>query len=941
VYPLLILREELVCFIILLYLIFITRMYRMGKDSKIFNQLLGYATFHIIMDGVTVWTVNHRDAVPGWFNDGCHMLFYLAAILYANTFLLYTLELFHHGQLRHRYKWTYVPIAVYAVLLVTVLKIDYVKMNGTDLSTGSGPMAGYLLAFLYFLAAIAVLVRNRMKLSLHFKRAMMPMLIFMIAAEIAQIFVKELLLTGGTVTIITVAFFFSLENPSAVLERKAITDALSGLSARSSYERDIMVYDAEFARDKTGQFIFLFVDINNLRSVNGLYGHQAGDEYISHIAVLLTDNLQGAEHVYRMGGDDFLAIYRHQDESVVIRDVRNLRSACEKEGEQGRFAPELAMGYAVSNPQYKNLRDVMRVADYMMFRNKAEIKREMTISITHATGTQLNLMGLTDRVFDAMCLTSENFYPYLTNMETNVTRVAPGMVETFGLDSEFLVDFAEVWRELVHPDDVKEFMEDISATLTKRKQYHFCKYRMRNRRGEYVEVTCRGGIYHGRDGEPDVFAGYVVNHGTPETVDPQTGLKNYYEMYEKLNMILEEGTEATVVRLEIKNINRVRMLYGTSVSAQVIRLLGDTFRTRAKNLGEAYSNSGENFMLILNTRDEEKIRELYRDIQEYCSTGIDTGEYNIPIGLAAGAVRLPAAGLDTRDDVRSAALYAAEESLYSRHDRIRFFRADANNQESREEMSLLMTIHRDCVGERKHFYLRYQPIVDLQTGKLTGAEALLRWKDRKIGEVSPNRFISFLENDPGYNALGEDILRRALDEAGKIRENLPDFSLNVNITALQLYADDFIPMVLETLKKTGYPAEHLILELTERCKEMDFIFLKDRVAELRSHGIRVALDDMGTGFSTIDLLLHLPVDEIKLDHAFTRELRDVSTNLLYAKVLCQAAQEKDMIICFEGVETGEMVEFLKGFGKIAVQGYYYDKPLLPEEFEEKYCRKDS
>ena len=939
-YPLLILREELVCFIILLYLIFITRMYRMGKDSKIFNQLLAYATFHVIMDGVTVWTVNHRDAVPGWVNDGCHMLFYLAAILYANEFLLYTLELFHHGKLRSRYKWTYVPILIYAVLLVTVLKIDYVRMNGTDLSVGSGPLAGYFLAFLYFLGAIIVLLRNRMKLSLHFKRAMLPMLIILIAAEIAQIFVKELLLTGGTVTIITVAFFFSLENPAAVLERKAITDALSGLSARSSYERDIVVYDAEFSRDKTGQFIFLFVDINNLRSVNGLYGHQAGDEYISHIAVLLTDNLQGAEHVYRMGGDDFLAVYRHQEESVVIRDVRNLRKACGKEGEQGRFAPELAMGYAVSNPQYNNLRDVMRVADYMMFRNKAEIKREMTMTITHATGTQLNLMGLTDRVFDAMCLTSENFYPYLMNMETNVTRLAPGLVEDFALDSEFMVDFTEVWRSLVHPEDVQEFMEDISATLTQRKQYHYCKYRVRNRKGEYVEVTCRGGIYHGRDGEPDIFSGYIVNHGTPATMDPLTGLRNFYQMYEKLNSVLAGRKEATVIRLEIKNINRVRMLYGSTVSGQVIRLLGDTFRTRVKNLGEAYSNNGENFMLILDTRDEEMVRELYREIQEYCSTGIDTGEYNIPIGLAAGAVRLPAEGLDTRDAVRSAALYAAEESLYSRYDKIRFFKAD-DTRDSREEMGLLMTIHRDCVGERKNFFLRYQPIMDLQTGKLTGAEALLRWNDRKTGEISPNRFISFLENDPGYNALGADILRRALDEAGKIRETLPDFSVNVNITALQLYADDFIPMVLDTLKKTGFPAEHLILELTERCKEMEFDFLRDKVEELRSHGIRVALDDMGTGFSTIDLLLHLPVDEIKLDHAFTRELRDVSTNMLYARVLCQAAQEKGMMICFEGVETEETLEFLKEFGRVAVQGFYYDEPLLPEEFEKKYCRKDS
>ena len=160
------------------------------------------------------------------------------------------------------------------MLLVTVLKTEYADFVGTSASVGSGPSAGYALAFVYFIASMLIMIQNRMKLSRYFKSSLMPMLIFLVLAETTQIFIKELLMTGGAITVITVAFFFSLENPSAVLERKAITDALSGLSARSSYERDIMSYDAEFARDKTIPFIFLFVDINNLRSVNGLYGRR-------------------------------------------------------------------------------------------------------------------------------------------------------------------------------------------------------------------------------------------------------------------------------------------------------------------------------------------------------------------------------------------------------------------------------------------------------------------------------------------------------------------------------------------------------------------------------------------------------------------------------------------------------------------------------------------
>ena len=113
-YPILILREELVCLVILLYLIFISRLYRMGKDSLIFKRMLSFAVLHVIFDGVTVWTVNHRSEIPAWVNDGLHILFFLSAILYAYTFFIYTLDLFYKGRLKKWYRYFAVPIAVYA-----------------------------------------------------------------------------------------------------------------------------------------------------------------------------------------------------------------------------------------------------------------------------------------------------------------------------------------------------------------------------------------------------------------------------------------------------------------------------------------------------------------------------------------------------------------------------------------------------------------------------------------------------------------------------------------------------------------------------------------------------------------------------------------------------------------------------------------------------------
>ena len=159
----------------------------------------------------------------------------------------------------------------------------------------------------------------------------------------------------------------------------------------------------------------------------------------------------------------------------------------------------------------------------------------------------------------------------------------------------------------------------------------------------------------------------------------------------------------------------------------------------------------------------------------------------------------------------------------------------------------------------------------------------------------------------------------------------------MNITAIQLLLDDFIPNVLKILEEERYDPAGLMLELTERCKEMEFETLSERVNELKKTGIKVALDDMGTGYSTIDLLLHLSANEIKLDMAFTRELQGMEKHEILTRTLCSSAVRHGVDICFEGVETGDMVDYLKGYGEVLLQGYYFDRPLLEEEFTGKYC----
>ena len=936
-FPLLILREEIVCLVVLVFLALLSRTYRMGKDGRIFNLILTYAVLHVIMDGVTVWTVNHPDAVSPVINDLAHWLFFLSAILFSTEMFRYVLNACYPGMKKGWHLALMAPAGIYLLLLITgALKTEYSQYQGTRLSEGSGPVVGFALAFVLFLTAVVMILIHWKKVGRQIRIILLPVLSILIIAEAIQMVVKEFLFTGGAITVVTVAFFFTLENPAAVLERKIMMDVISGLGTRSGYEHDMVEYEREFEKNKAVPFTLMFIDINNLRSVNGMYGHQEGDSYISDVALLLMNNLKSAARIYRMGGDEFLAVYRRTDEKTVVKDIKRVHDACRLEGLKKSYAPELAIGYAISDEKYNNLRDVLRVADYMMYRNKADLKQAAAAGIMHETGTRLNLSGLTDRVYDAMCLTSDRFYPYILNTETGVTRISPAMVEFFGLEDEFILGFEDIWNARIHPDDLEAYVRDLRAAMKGEREYHYCRYRAKDRNGNYVEVTCRGGLYHGRDGEPDVFCGYIVNHGLPEVIDSMTGLKNHTVFFERLNEALKTGCDAIVMRMDMLNISRIRMLYGSAASGTVMRTLAVIAKQALQGRGEVFSRNGGNHFFYLPGYTKDEVNGIYQQIRGKCAAGITVGDTVIPLAISAGAVCLPNATLTDAEAVRSAASFAAEEALTSPQDTVTFYQKDTADIQQKE-MTLLKTIHHDCLTDRAGFFLRFQPIIQSGSGAVTGAEALLRWQSPEYGEVPPGRFISFLENDPAYAVLGYDIIRMAVREARKIREHLPGFNINVNITAMQLYSDDFVRTVIRILNEEDYPAQNLILELTERCKELEFDYLKEKVEDLKNRGIRVALDDMGTGFSTLDLLLHLPVNEIKLDMAFTNELEGNENNEMFAKVLCRMADRNGMMICFEGIETEQMKDYLKEYGNVLLQGYYFDKPLKAEEFERKYC----
>jgi len=928
-YPILILRSELVCLIILVFLHFTSRSYHVDSESRTFGRILHFSLIHVVFDIITVVTVNHMDLVPAWLNWLCHIIFYLSAILYSNEIVNYVVAICYPRKVKKLYAAGHLLTALY-ICCLSFLRIEYVEDLGTYSSAGPAAIVGYGLAFLFFIIALVIIFTHMKKMSASIKSALIPMMLVLMITEICQVIWRSVLFTGGAITIVTVGFFFSLENPVAVFQKKAMTDALTGVRSRSSYEEDLEKYDRRFRSSPNEDYIFVLCDLNDLREVNNRLGHAEGDNYITLIASALSRCMKHAFAVYRIGGDEFLVLYYRTEEETVEKEIRDLQTACAEASADLDYTAGVSAGYARSSATCGTLRDAVKTADYAMYQNKAKIKNSSYAA--GSFGTRLNYAGLTDKLFDAMCASNDRNYPFVTNLDTNVTRIAAGWKDYFGLDGEFYADFVSLWMTRIHPDHVEGYMEDVLAVINGHRKYHNYDYLARKADGEYVWVSCHGSMYQDKSTGSNYFSGFMVNHGMDQSIDPVTGLNNFDVLAAVISRRMDEGKPFSVLKLKLNNMARVNMLYGYGVGNEMLRSVSGILRRELGNRGEVFCQGSVNFTILFETDDAQVPKDYYRRVSDLCAVGVETEAGLFPMVLSGGAI-VNRGERCVIEQMRSGLVFALEESHSFRRNKLVFYNGH-DSAEAGADISMLSAMHTDALGEMAYFRLRYQPIVELTGGRTVGAEALLRWIHPVYGEVCPRQFIAFLENDPCYYRLGLHLIEQAVRDAKQFRETVPGFRMNINITALQLQNECFADDLFGILEKEAFAPDGLVLELTERCKEMDNDFLAAKIAELRSRGVPVAFDDLGTGYSTINLLMNIPVDEIKLDRDFVQDIGSHESYRLFVRTLAigSASPESPFTICFEGIETEAQLEEVRCFGDFLAQGYYFSEPLLKDGF---------
>lgn len=682
-------------------------------------------------------------------------------------------------------------------------------------------------------------------------------------------------------------------------------------------------------------FAVVVCDINDLKHINDIGGHEAGDEYIRSSCRMIC-GIFAHSPVFRIGGDEFAAVLVGNDYDKRVSLVEMLRRRS-RENNRKNNAPAVAVGIGVYDRiNDKKVSDVFKRADESMYEDKENIKSETYDGVSEKQGEgtvriPAERKRLLDGMFRMNCISAEGVYIYLCDMKYDFSRWSKAAVDSYGLPSEYMYGAGAIWEEHIHEEDKEAYRRGIADIFAGNQSGHDMQYRARRINGEYNVCTCRGIVLKDENGELDYFVGTIRDHGVHSNLDSLTGLSNQYGFFDEVQFNIVKNKEMLIAIVGIAKFSEINEIYGYHFGNLVLQKFGRFLFEHVGNCGSVFRLDGTKFAVLSTSLTVRETMARYDDMRSYCRESMVIDDKNIILELNSSLIEIDNFNIDSQT-VMTCLTFAYNESKTKKHGDLVVFDNDLGSG-NKHKVEKFHTIRASITQGFTGFFLMYQPVVDAKTEKLIGAEALLRWKSEEYGVVPPDMFIPLLEKDPLFPSLGKWIMTTAIRAAGEIIENDPDFIINVNLSYSQIEKADFVDMVMDILDKTGYPPENLCLEITERCRLLDIDLLKNTVCSLKSRGVKVALDDFGTGFSSVGIVKNLPFDTIKIDRSLVRNIENDIKERELIKIFVMMANTCGSSVCVEGIETFDMAEILRQYDVHSFQGYYYSKPLVYDDFQ--------
>ena len=411
--------------------------------------------------------------------------------------------------------------------------------------------------------------------------------------------------------------------------------------------------------------------------------------------------------------------------------------------------------------------------------------------------------------------------------------------------------------------------------------------------------------------------------------DKLTGLPNRVLGAERLTKALQRsrrrGTHAALLFIDLDGFKKINDSLGHATGD---RLLQDAARRLTQNIRASDTVArwgGDEFLVVLpDLATPESAELIAQKLIEVCSSPYELDGYELTVTASIGITVCPIDGTDATELMRNAdaAMYAAKERG---RNTFQFFTRELN-ESAVERLGLESDLRRALAN--REFTLHFQPVVQLQTGAMVGAEALLRWNHPEKGLVPPDKFIPIAEETGLIVPLGEWVLRTACRQVRLWHgAGHSDLTMAVNVSSRQIAAGGFVDLVADVIKETGIDPAQLELEITERMLMADAPSTNVVIGELNALGVGLSIDDFGTGYSALSYFQRFPFDVLKIDRAFIDTVAVDPETAALTKAIILMAQSLDLKVIAEGVEGPEQLDFLNQHGCDLAQGYHYSRPV--------------
>ncbi len=526
-------------------------------------------------------------------------------------------------------------------------------------------------------------------------------------------------------------------------------------------------------------------------------------------------------------------------------------------------------------------------------------------------------------------------YLYLWDIQNGTFYISDHAYKDLEISRRIETDVVSVWSSIMIPKDQERWLADMQLIRDGAKDYHDMEYRVYNRSGQIIWVSCRGTVKKDEDGRPLFMIGRISNIGKQNKFDNVTGLMNRSQFEQDTELLLKRGqdVQGVMVALDIDDFKNINEKYSYALGDRALNLLSALISSLLPKECQLYRLDGDEFVFLLENGTEEGVRYIYENIQMIIGSHFVVEGRPIMISVSAGACFFPRDGETCHKLFRNAE-NAVEVAKMNGKNQLVFFSEEMYRQKLRM-MELQESLH-TCVKEGfREFELFYQPQVETGTGAVIGAEALLRWHSPKHGEVSPAEFIPLLEESRLITQVGTWVLEESMEQYRKWEAYAPDFIMSVNVSYIQLKENGLLKY-LKARQRDHIPARGIILELTESCWVPNLHFLNEEFRELHQAGYGVAIDDFGTGYSSLSHLKELPANVLKIDRSFVTGISKGSYEYIFLEYIIKLAHSISLEVCVEGVETLEEFEVVKQAAPDFIQGYLFGRPVSASEFETRY-----